>query len=346
MRAVVFEDLGRVRVADVPEPKIDASDDAIVRITTSAICGSDLHFVHGKAPIDRGDVLGHEAVGVVESVGVDVTGARPGDRVVVSFHIACGRCWFCVRGQTSLCERHAILGAGPFGGNLPGAQAERVRIPSADVNLLPIPDEVDDERAVFVGDVLTTGVYAAALAGAGPADTVAVVGMGPVGSCTVQALIATGARLVYALDREPARLRLAEAAGAIPVDVAGVNPEMALARATEDRGADIVVEAVGTPAAYETAIGIVRRGGRVVVVGMYAGEIVELQLGVYWARALEVRFAGLCPVHTYWERAMELVLEGRVDPLPIVSHRFALEDASKAYELFDRREASKVLLRP
>jgi threonine dehydrogenase-like Zn-dependent dehydrogenase len=291
MRAVVFADVGRVEVADVAAPVIERPTDAIVRVTRTAICGSDLHFLHGKAPIERGSVLGHEAVGVVESIGGDVTGVRPGDRVVVSFHIACGSCWFCRRGETALCEDHAILGAGPFGGDLPGAQAERVRVPFADTNLLAIPDAVDDERALFVGDVLTTGVYAATLAAVRPDETAAVVGLGPVGSCTVQALFALGAKTVFGIDVDPARRMVAQAAGAIPVDAARVNPQMILARATDDRGADVVIEAVGTPAAYETCVDLVRRGGRIVVVGMFAGEVTELQLGVYWARALEVRFA-------------------------------------------------------
>jgi threonine dehydrogenase-like Zn-dependent dehydrogenase len=346
VRAVVFVDVGVVRVTDVPDPVLQRSTDAIVRIERSAICGSDLHFLHGKTPIDRGGVLGHEAAGVVEAVGDAVTSVRPGDRVVPSFHIACGRCWFCTRGQTALCEDHAILGAGPFGGDLPGTQAERVRIPSADVNLLRIPDGVDDERAVFVGDVLTTGVYAASIADAAPDDAVAVIGVGPVGYGTVQALRALGVERVFAVDLDPVRLALAAEAGATPIDATRTNPEMALARATDDRGADVVIDAVGAPAAYESAVGIARRGGRVVVVGTYAGEVSEVQLGVYWARALDVRFAGLCPVHRYWERTMAMLADGRVDPLPIVSHRLSLEEAPMGYELFDRREASKVLLRP
>jgi len=346
VRAVVFAGEGLVRVDDVAEPEVEARDDAVLRVTTTAICGSDLHFFHGKTPIDPGEVLGHEVVGIVERVGGDVRRVHPGERVVASFHVACGRCWFCRHGQTGLCDDDAILGAGPFGGGLAGAQAELVRIPAADVNLLPVPDDVDDERAVFVGDVLTTGVYAAALADPGPEDAVAVVGMGPVGFCTVQALVAAGAGSVHVLETDPARLRLAEVAGAAGIDPTRTNPEMALARATGDRGADAVVDAVGSPAAYETALSIVRRGGRVVVVGIYAGEIVDLQLGVYWARTLDVRFAGLCPVHAHWERAMSLLREGRVDPLPLVSHRLPLEEAPKGYELFERREASKVLLHP
>jgi threonine dehydrogenase-like Zn-dependent dehydrogenase len=219
-------------------------------------------------------------------------------------------------------------------------------VPFADTNLLAIPDEVDDERALFVGDVLTTGLYGASLAAVSPEETAAVVGLGPVGYCTVQALFALGARTVFGIDVDPARRALAEAAGAIPVDAVRVNPQMVLARATQDRGADAVIEAVGSSPAYETSVDVVRRGGRVVVVGMYAGEVTELQLGVYWARALSVRFAGLCPTHAYWQRTMALLAAGRLDPSPIVSHRLSLEEAAEGYELFDRRLATKVLLAP
>lgn len=345
MRAVVFDGAGRVRVADVPEPVVEDPGDAIVRVTRTAICGSDLHFFHLKAPIDPGEILGHEAVGVVEAVGGGVTKVRPGDRVVVSFDIACGACWFCLRGETSLCEDFRNLGAGAFGGGLPGAQAELVRIPVADVNLLKIPDDLDDDHALFLGDVLTTGVYAASIAGIRAGDAVAVIGVGPVGSFAIQAVRSLGAT-VYALDREDARLALAERMGAVPVDVRAHNPQMALARVTGDRGADVVIEAVGTPDAYTTAIDVVRRGGTVVVVGMYAGETVEVQLGVYWARGLTVRFAGICPVHSWWERALEEVRAGRIDPVSIVSHRLPLEEAPAGYDLFDRREATKVVLLP
>ena len=345
MRAVVFDAPGRVRVVDVPEPVLRERGDAIVRVTRTAICGSDLHLFHLKAPIDPGEILGHEAVGVVEAVDEGVTSVRPGDRVVVSFDIACGACWFCLRGETSLCEDFRNLGAGAFGGGLPGAQAELVRIPVADVNLLKLPDDLVDDHALFLGDVLTTGVYAASIAGIEPGDTVAVVGLGPVGSFAIQAARSLGA-VVYALDREDGRLALAARLGAVAVDVRAQNPQMALARVTGDRGADVVIEAVGTPDAYTTAIDVVRRGGTVVVVGMYAGEAVEMQLGVYWARGLTVRFAGICPVHSWWERALEEVRAGRIDPVSIVSHRLPLEEASTGYDLFDRREATKVVLVP
>jgi len=346
VRAVVLDRVGRVRVAEVAEPAITEPDDAIVRVTLTAICGSDLHFLHGKAPIDPGDVLGHEAVGVVEAVGDGVEDVAPGDRVVVAFTIACGACWFCTHGQTQLCEHHRTLGAGTFGGNLAGAQAERVRVPAADTNLLPLPADLSDERALFVGDILTSGLYAATLAAPEPGAVVAVVGAGPVGYFCAQAARALGAARVFALDREPARLARATAAGLEALDVGLRHPVTVLAEATDGRGADVVIEAVGSPEAFESAVDVVRRGGRVVVLGVFAGESVPLQLGVFWARALDLRFAGITPVHAHWERALSLVASGAIDPLPIVSHRLPLEDAERGYELFDRREATKVVLVP
>lgn len=346
MRAVVFDAVGSVRVEDVPDPTIEDPSDAVIRVTRSAICGSDLHFLHGKAPIAPGEGIGHEAVGIVEVVGPDVRRFSPGDRVVVSFVIACGACWFCLRGQTQLCEDFRNLGAGAFGGGLPGAQAERLRVPIADVNLLGIPPAVGDEAAVFVGDVLTTGWYAASSARISAGDTVAVVGLGPVGHCAVQAALAMSPEQVLAVDRDPARLALAAAVGAVPVDATARHPVTAVAEATEGRGADVVLEAVGHPDAFETAADLARRGGTVVVVGMYAGETVPIQLGVWWARAMQLRFSGICPVHAWWEASMVELAAGRLDPTPLISHRLPLEEAPHGYRLFDRREATKVLLLP
>ena len=346
MRAVAFEGIGRVAVREVADPRLEEPSDALVRVTASAICGSDLHFLSGKAPIEPGETLGHEAVGVVEAVGDEVVRFSPGDRVVVAFDIVCGRCWFCRRGQTQLCDEFRNLGAGAFGGGLAGAQAERLRVPVADVNLLAVPDGVDDEHALFVGDVLTTGYYAASIAEPESGDSVAVVGCGPVGYACIVSLLAAGVGHVLALDRDPARLALAASAGADPVDIRTCDPQMAVADATQDRGADVVIEAVGRPEAFETAIGAVRRGGTVVVVGMYAGESTEIQLGVYWARALRIVFAGICPIHAWWERSMSEVASGRIDLAAMVSHRLPLERAAEGYALFDSQEATKVVLRP
>jgi 2-desacetyl-2-hydroxyethyl bacteriochlorophyllide A dehydrogenase len=346
MRAVVSDGVGRVRVAETAEPALEEDTDAIVRVTRTAICGSDLHFFHGKAPIEPGEIMGHEATGVVVGTGRSVGRFSIQDRVVVSFDVACGECWFCRRGQSQLCEEAAIFGAGAFGGGLPGAQARYMRVPKADVNLLRIPDAVDDDAALFTGDVLTTGYHAASLASAAPDEVVAVLGCGPVGFFAIQSLRALGVAAVIGIDPEPARLALAERAGAIAIDPRSRHPEIALEELTDGRGADVAIDAVGSPDAFRGALELVRRGGSVVVVGMYAGETTELQLGVAWARALNIRFSGLCPVHAVWERTMEVLAEGRLDPRPLISHRLPLEDAVEGYRLFDSKEATKVLLIP
>ncbi len=346
MKAVVYEDVKQIRVDEVPDPTVEHPADAIVRITTSGICGSDLHFYSGKAPLMPGETIGHEAVGVVEETGPEVGRFKQGDRVVVAFNIACGRCWFCSHGQTTLCEEFRNLGAGLFGGGLGGAQAELVRVPYADTNLLSIPEGIEDERALFVGDILTTAYYGAAIAGIEPGDTVAVVGAGPVGFLTVQAAQLHDPKQVLALDMEPARLALAERFGAVPLHVKERNPQMAVSDLTEGRGADVVIEAVGNTSAYDTAFEVVRRGGRICVVGMFVSESVEIPLGVYWARMLWIQFAGICPVHAWWDGAMQAVGDGKIDPLPIISHTLPLSQAAEAYELFDSRQATKVVLKP
>lgn len=346
MRAVVYHEPGRVAVGSVAEPVIEDPRDAVVRVTLAAICGSDLHFFHGKAPMDPGETIGHEAVGVVEAVGSAVSAVAVGDRVVIAFDNACGSCWFCRSGQTQLCEEFRTLGAGAFGGGLGGAQADLVRIPYADANLLAIPDGIDDERALFLGDILTTGLYGASVPEIRPGETVAVIGAGPVGFFAAQAARMADPSAVFVLDRDPARLAIAASVGATPIDVGARHAQMAVAEATGGRGADVVIEAVGTPEAFESAIDVVRRGGRVSVVGMFTSESVSIPLGIWWARSLDVRFAGICPVHAWWERALAAVAEGRIDPAPIVSHRMPLDDAPEGYALFAAREATKVLLRP
>ena len=345
MRAVVYRGIERVEVAEVPDPVLVEPSDAIVRVGLTAICGSDLHLYHGKAPLEPGDTIGHEAIGVVDAVGSSVTRFAPGDRVVVSFDIACGDCWFCRKGQTQLCDDFGFLGYGVFGGSLGGAQAELLRVPVADVNLLAVPDGLEDDRALFVGDALTTGVYAAGLAQIRDGDIVAVVGAGPVGFFCAQAALPSAAS-VLALDLDRSRLSIAERIGAIPVDVSARNAQTAVDEHTQGRGADVVIEAVGTPAAFERSVDIVRRGGTVVVMGVYTSELVQAQIGVWWIRALQIRFAGTTPIHAWWERAMAELEAGRLDPLPIVSHRLPLDEAARGYELFDTRQATKVLLEP
>jgi threonine dehydrogenase-like Zn-dependent dehydrogenase len=346
MRAVVYEDVEKVRVDDVPDPVVEEPGDALVRVTMSAICGSDLHFYHGKAPLIPGEQIGHEGVGVVEEVGDGVSKFHPGDRVVLSFNAVCGECWFCTHGQHSLCDDFKNLGAGMAAGGLGGTQAELVRMPGADLNLLKVPEGMEDERALFVGDILTTGVYGAAIAGIQPGDTVAVIGAGPVGFFAAQAARLHDPAQVLVLDMMEDRLGLVEKAGATPINVKEKNAETAVSALTEGRGADVVIEAVGAVPAFQSAVDVVRRGGTICVVGMYVTESTELQLGISWFRQLKIVFSGVCPIHAWWDRAIQAVADGAIDPLPIISHRLSLDEAPKGYELFDKREATKVVLTP
>jgi threonine dehydrogenase-like Zn-dependent dehydrogenase len=346
VKAVIFEDVKTLRVGEVDDARIEEPGDAVVEVTTAAICGSDLHFYHGKAPLSAGETIGHEGMGVIAEVGSDVTKFKPGDRVVISFDNVCGTCWYCSRGQMALCEDFKNLGAGAFGGSLGGTQAERVRVPRADVNLLTVPEGMQDEQVVFLGDILTTGVYGAGIAGIRPGDTVAVVGAGPVGFFAAQAARMHDPEQVLVLDMQADRLALAEKVGATGINVSERNASTTVDSMTGGRGADVVLECVGHPSAFESAIEVVRRGGRICVVGMYTTESYELQIGFSWLRGLTYQFSGICPVPAWWDQALAAVVDGTIDPLPIVSHTLPLDEAVEGYRMFDTREATKVLLRP
>jgi threonine dehydrogenase-like Zn-dependent dehydrogenase len=346
MRAVVLAREGAVEVADLAEPRVDEPGDAVVRVVRSAICGSDLHALNGKLPMTPGEQLGHEGVGVVDAVGSDVGRFEIGDRVAIAFDNVCGTCWYCARGESSLCSGLRNLGLGAAGGGLGGTQAELVRVPRADHNLLAIPDEVDDEHALFVGDVLTTGWYGVGLAAPQQGEAVAVVGCGPVGYFAVQAARVLGAGTVIGIDPVPDRRALVEAQGAVGIDPAAGDVKAAVREATEGRGVDIAVEAVGSLPGFETAKAVVRRGGRISVVGVYGDDTLQLRMHEYWTRGLKLLFAGICPVHGWWERAMDAVRAGQVDPLPLISHRLQLDEAARGYELFEQRKATKVVLIP
>jgi threonine dehydrogenase-like Zn-dependent dehydrogenase len=266
--------------------------------------------------------------------------------LAIEFDNVCGACCYCSRGVWSVCAGLRTLGLGGGGGGLGGTQAELVRVPRADANLLPIADEVDDEHALFVGDVLTTGFYGVSLAGPRPGEGVAVVGCGPVGFFAVQAARLLGADPVIGIDLVPERLALVHAQGAVAVDPSSDDLKTAVREATEGRGVDVAVEAVGTMASFEAARTVVRRGGRISVVGVYGDDTLEVKMNEYWTRGLKLLFAGICPVHGWWERAMEAVRNGDIDPIPLISHRLPLDEAPAGYELFERREATKVVLVP
>jgi threonine dehydrogenase-like Zn-dependent dehydrogenase len=344
MRAVVYRGEHDVRVEDVPEPSLVAPDDAIVHVRKAAICGSDLHFYNGRVPgVFDGTVVGHEFVGTVAAVGSDVTKFAEGDEVVGSFQIACGTCPGCLAGRYNHCADLGVLGYGIFVGDLAGSQAEYVRIPHADLNLIRVPSALTPEQALFAGDILTTGWYAAGIAPVSPGDDVVVVGAGPVGTFAALAARAMGAQRVVAIDMVASRLALAESLGAIPVNSAERSASVAVEDILGD-GADVVIETVGLPPALLTSIDCVRTGGTVSVIGVHTEFEHTLPLGNLFTRNITLRFGGSCNVQGWWDRALAAIASGQVDPTVIVSHRMPLDDAAEGYRLFEAKEAMKVVL--
>lgn len=344
MRAVVYRGEQHVEVEDVPEPVIAEPDDVIVKVTKAAICGSDLHFYHGRLPgIFEGTVVGHEFVGTVAHAGPAVTKFAEGDEVVGSFQIACGACVPCRAAKFNHCVDLMVLGYGIFVGDLAGSQAEYVRVPHADVNLVKVPAGLTQEQALFAGDILTTAFYAAGIAPVIPGDDVVVVGAGPVGTFATMAARAMGAARIVAIDMVPERLALAESLGVIPVNSAERSPSIAVEDAFGGM-ADVVIETVGLPPALLTSIDCVKAGGIVSVIGVHTELELALPLANLFTRNVTLRFGGTCNVQGWWEQALDAIATGAADPTVIVSHRLPLEEAAEGYRLFDRKEAMKVVL--
>lgn len=346
MRAVVLGEDGTVALGDVAAPALCEPGEAIVRVRRAGICGSDLHVKHGRVPgATAGTVMGHEFTGIVEQVGDGVASVRPGARVVGSFVMPCGRCPACLRSDYHVCDDQVIPGYGLLYGDLPGAQAERVRVRNADLSLLEIPAGVDDERALLVGDNLTTAFYANRLGGVGEGMSVAVQGCGPVGLLAVEVAVALGASPVVAVDVAADRLAHARGLGAATIDASRASPGVAIEALTGGGGVDVVLDAAGgAPAVLVQALDLVRPGGQVVVVGVYSDLEATLPLAELWVRGLALRFAGTCPVPALWREVMDLVEGGQVDPRHVVSHRLPLADAARGYELFEARDGLKVVL--
>jgi 2-desacetyl-2-hydroxyethyl bacteriochlorophyllide A dehydrogenase len=342
MRAVTFQAPGEVLVEDVPEPQISHPQDAIVQVQASGICGSDLHIYHGRVPVEHGFTIGHEYVGTVAEVGSDVERVAVGDLVLGCFHSACGTCVACVRGDYHRCLRGRTFGHGSHLGNLPGAQAERLLVPRANLTLRRVPEGMSPDVALFAGDVMGTGYHAIAHAGTRAGDTVAVLGLGPVGLCAVQAARATGAAQVFAIDTVQARLELARSFGATAVHLTEEDPKGVVRGATERLGVDVVVDAVGDPGPLGLAISLCRDAGTISGIGAYAGRG-EVTLGLAWLKGLTVRL-GLANVIAHVDRVLAMMSAGILDPSPLVTHHMSLEQAPEAYALYDRREALKIVL--
>jgi len=343
MRAAVYHGPGDVRVEDAPEPELDAPTDAVVRVTHTAVCGSDLWFYRGDSDRDAPSYVGHEPMGIVEATGEEVRSVDPGDRVFAPFKISCGSCEFCRTGLHTSC----VHGDG-WGGDNGGAQGEKIRCPHADGTLVRVPDShADDEDALRsllpLTDVMGTGHHAAVSAGVGAGDTCVVIGDGAVGLCGVLAARRLGARRIVAVGHHADRLALAREFGA--TETVAERGDAAIERVLEltHGGADHVVECVGAASSIAVAAEVCRPGGTVGYVGVPHGLDDGLDLFSFFGDNITLR-GGVAPVRAYAEELMADVLQGTLDPAPVFTKTVDLETVAEGYRAMDDREAIKVLV--
>ncbi|MGW1894346.1 alcohol dehydrogenase catalytic domain-containing protein [Streptomyces sp. NPDC002004] len=330
MKALVFHGPGEISWKDVPDPAIKDAADAIIRVDTVTICGTDLHIVDGDIPeVNPGTVLGHEAVGEVVDVGGDVRTVRPGDRVLVSCISACGRCRFCRENRYGQCREG---GGWVLGHAIDGTQAEYVRVPYADLSVHPLPASIDGGEAVLFADVFPTAYEVGVLNGrVSPGDTVVVVGAGPIGLAAIATAQLYSPSRIVAIDLAESRLQAARAMGAAATVGAREGPERLVEDLTDGLGADVVIEAVGQPAAFELCTRMVRPGGRVANIGVH-GKPAALHLEDLWIKDVTIT-TGL--VDTYsTPMLLRMMTSGRLPARSLVTHRFEMGQMEEAYEVF------------
>src|SRR5215213_673254 len=383
MKALVWHGKRDVRVDDVPDPSIQDPTDVIIRVTTTGLCGSDLHLYEVLGPfLDAGDILGHEPMGVVEEVGSGVTEVAPGDRVVIPFNVSCGTCAMCSTGLHSQCETTQVRdqgsGAALFGytklyGSVPGGQAEYLRVPFGNTLPVKVPDGPPDDRFVYLSDVLPTAWQAVAYADVPAGGSLAVIGLGPIGDMSVRVARERGVHKIFAVDRIQERLERGRAFGAQVFDLESDEDFVAAIRdATDGRGPDAVIDAVGTEAhgspmaslaqkladplpdalqaafmrkagvdrmaALHTAIDLVRRGGTISLIGVYSGIADPMPMMILFDKQIQLRM-GQANVRRWTDAIMPLLLDG--DPLRVeefATHRLPLDEASTAYQQFQKKQ--------
>jgi len=336
MKALVYHGPGKRSWEEKPRPEVERPTDAVVRLTHTTICGTDLHILKGDVPaVQDGRTLGHEGVGVVESVGDGVANVRPGDRVLISCITSCGRCDYCKRGIYAHCRDGGWI----LGHLIDGTQAEYVRIPHADNSLYPLPEGLDSEAAVMLSDILPTGHEIGALNGeVGLGDTVAIVGSGPIGlAALLTARFYSPARIIM-VDPDENRLEMARGLGA--TDTVAGDPVDAIMKMTGDEGVDVAMEAVGIPETFEVCQHIVRPGGHIANIGVH-GKSVEFHLQDLWIKNVTVR-TGLVNTNTI-PVLMRILEAGGVDAAGLVTHHFGLDEIEQAYDVFSRATTEKAV---
>ena len=341
MRANVFHAPGDFTVEEVDRPR-PGPGEALLRVTLTTICGTDVHIVKGEYPVRPGLVLGHEPVGVIEELGAGVTGYEIGERVLVGAITPCGQCHACLSGHTSQCGHGTgteALGGWRFGNTIDGAQAEYLLVPSAQANLAKIPDDVTDEQVVLLADIASTGFSGAESGGVRIGDTVVVFAQGPIGLCATAGAKLMGAATVIGVESDPVRLAMSRRMGAdVTLDYTKVDVVDEVKKLTGGYGADVAIEALGTQPTFESALRCLRPGGTLSSLGVYSGKL-ELPYAAFAAGLGDHRIVTtLCPGgKERMGRLISMVRTGRFDPTPLITHRFPLAEINEAYRVFSNR---------
>jgi alcohol dehydrogenase len=353
MRAAVFEGHERIVLEERPIPACGPND-AIVKVTLTTICGTDVHIWREEYPVERGRIVGHEPVGVIHQLGDAVTGYEVGERVLVGAITPCGSCFFCQSHSESQCSGHEehweMIGGWRLGNSIDGVQAEYFRVPYAQANLAKIADDLSDEQCVLLADIASTGISAAETANVQIGQSVAVFAQGPIGLCATAGARLKGAALIIGVDSIEGRMHLSRQMGADEVvDYTQEDPVAAIKRLTDGRGVDVAIEALGTQQTFQSALDATRPGGIVSSLGVYGGKLeVPVESFVYGIGDKQI-LTTLCPGgKERMRKLMELVRHEKLDLSPLITHHFALDDIEEAYELFgnQRDNVVKVALSP
>lgn len=341
MRATVFHGPDDIRVEEVRRPR-PGPGEAVIRVTLTTICGTDVHIVKGEYPVRPGLVIGHEPVGVIDELGPGVTGYEVGERVLVGAITPCGQCHACLSGKLSQCGHGSgfeAIGGWRFGNTIDGAQAEYLLVPNAQANLAKIPDEVTDEQVVLLADIASTGFAGAESGGVRIGDSVVVFAQGPIGLCATAGARLMGAALVIGVDSDPVRLAMAKQMGAdVTLDFTQVDVVDEVKHLTGGFGADVAIEALGTPQTFESGLRSLRPGGTLSSLGVYSGKL-QIPYDAFAAGLGDHRIVTtLCPGgKERMGRLIKTVQSGRFDPTPLLTHRFPLAEIGEAYRVFSNR---------
>ena len=376
MKAIVYEGIKNVNVRDVEDPKIEKNDDIIVKVTSTAICGSDLHLIHGMIPnLKKNSILGHETMGIVEEVGKDVVKVKKGDRVIVPFPVSCGHCFYCEHDLYSQCDNSNKYGecGGIFGysdtfGGYDGGQAEYLRVPYANVGPTVIPEELSDDKALFLTDVLPTSYWGVDNSGVKKGDIVVVLGCGPIGLSAIKWLMLKNVKRIIAVDRVQYRLNHAASyKGVETINFEDHDDTGEYIKEITSGGADVVLDCVGmdgvmsnfekfetllklqggSKSAIEISSRAIRKGGTVMMVGVYGARYNLFPLGDFFARNITIKM-GQCPAQAYIPKILDIIKKGEYDPTDIITHKLSLSEGKHAYDIFDSKldNCIKVVLKP